>query len=58
MADVQEPTYFRKLGSADGSYKRTLWDATFGLQVFDCPEPSDYARGLAEGNSRGHISLG
>lgn len=57
MAGVQEPTYFRKSESNDGSYKRALWDAAFGLQAVDGLKPSDYVRGLAEDNSCGRISL-
>ena len=57
MAHGQEPTYRPKSESTDEAYKRALWDAAFGLQAVDGLEPSSYARGLAEDNACGRISL-
>lgn len=57
MTKRREPTYHRKTENPDEQYRRSLWEAAFGLQAVDGLEPSSYARSLAADNAARRISL-
>ncbi len=57
MSSRNGPTYQRKTETDDGPYKRSLWNAAFGLQQVDGLQPSAYVRDLASQNVDGRMTL-